>query len=85
LSSGCWGLDPKWIQNPFWIVCPYLRLIDFVYHSTLGLRVIKKKGLTGDFGADDAGVKSESFANMTTTLQSVSCSRPCVLCTLPSV
>ena len=22
---------------------PYLRLIDFVYHSTLGLRVIKKK------------------------------------------
>jgi len=24
-------------------VGPYLRLIDFVYHSTLGLRVIKKK------------------------------------------
>ena len=24
----------------------YLRLIDFVYHSTLGLRVIKKKTLT---------------------------------------
>ena len=23
---------------------PYLRLIDLVYHSTLGLRVIKKKG-----------------------------------------
>ena len=22
---------------------PYSRLIDFVYHSTLGLRVIKKK------------------------------------------
>jgi len=22
---------------------PYLRLIDFVYHSTLGLKVIKKK------------------------------------------
>ena len=26
----------------------YLRLIDFVYHSTLGLRVIKKKNLVGD-------------------------------------
>jgi len=25
---------------------PYLRLIDFVYHSTLGLRVIKKKPST---------------------------------------
>jgi len=24
----------------------YLRLIDFVYHSTLGLRVIKKKKIT---------------------------------------
>ena len=23
--------------------CSYSRLIDFVYHSTLGLRVIKKK------------------------------------------
>jgi len=23
--------------------CSYLRLIDFVYHSTLGLRVIKRK------------------------------------------
>jgi len=29
----------------------YLRLIDFVYHSTLGLRVIKQKKVTG--GADD--------------------------------
>jgi len=26
----------------------YLRLIDFVYHSTLGLRVIKKKKKTLD-------------------------------------
>ena len=25
----------------------YLRLIDFVYHSTLGLRVIKKKKIHG--------------------------------------
>jgi len=25
----------------------YLRLIDFVYHSTLGLRVIKKKRVRG--------------------------------------
>ena len=25
----------------------YLRLIDFVYHSTLGLRVIKKKKKSG--------------------------------------
>ena len=34
----------------------YLRLIDFVYHSTLGLRVIKKKnrkiGVEG-IGEDD--------------------------------
>ena len=27
--------------------CSYLRLIDFVYHSTLGLRVIKKKKVDG--------------------------------------
>jgi len=27
----------------------YLRLIDFVYHSTLGLRVIKKKKQNGAF------------------------------------
>ena len=26
----------------------HLRLIDFLYHSTLGLRVIKKKKLTGN-------------------------------------
>ena len=26
----------------------YLRLIDFVYHSTLGLRVIKKKRSAAD-------------------------------------
>ena len=26
----------------------YLRLIDLVYHSTLGLRVIKKKGRPGE-------------------------------------
>jgi len=31
----------------------YLRLIDFVYHSTLGSRVIKKKGLR--VGAETAG------------------------------
>ena len=30
----------------------YLRLIDFVYHSTLGLRVIKKK--RGETGGDEA-------------------------------
>jgi len=29
----------------------YLRLIDFVYHSTLDLRVIKKKKKTGLMGA----------------------------------
>ena len=28
----------------------YLRLIDFVYHSTLGLRVIKKKKKSGAHG-----------------------------------
>ena len=28
----------------------YLRLMDFVYHSTLGLRVIKKKDGTGPLG-----------------------------------
>jgi len=31
----------------------YLRLIDFVYHSTLGLRVIKKKKIRG------LGIKEE--------------------------
>ena len=36
----------------------YLRLIDFVYHSTLGLRVIKKKknNLAWPAGRDRAGV-----------------------------
>ena len=29
----------------------YLRLIDFVYHSTVGLRVIKKKEEDGASGA----------------------------------
>jgi len=29
----------------------YLRLIDFVYHSTLGLRVIKKKKKGTDLAA----------------------------------
>ena len=36
----------------------YLRLIDFVYHSTLGLRVIKKKrspGSRGDCAQGQAG------------------------------
>ena len=38
-----------WWDNYFTEMCSgseagsYLRLIDFVYHSTLGLRVIKKK------------------------------------------
>jgi len=31
----------------------YLRLIDFVYHSTLGLRVIKKRKRKQVGGADD--------------------------------
>jgi len=31
----------------------YLRLIDFVYHSTLGLRVIKKKRDSGVEGVPD--------------------------------
>jgi len=31
-----------------------LRLIDFVYHSTLGLRVITKRSRTPHLGADDA-------------------------------
>jgi len=35
----------------------YVRLIDFVYHSTLGLRVIKKKEkLEGFVGAGFWGV-----------------------------
>jgi len=29
----------------------YLRLMDFVYHSTLGLSVIKKKKISLVFGA----------------------------------
>jgi len=31
----------------------YLRLIDFVYHSTLGLRVIKKKGRSSPHPGDN--------------------------------
>ena len=38
----------------------YLRLIDFVYHSTLGLRVIKKK-------KKGMGVQSEPFSPHSTT------------------
>jgi len=30
----------------------YLRLIDFAYHSTLGLRVIKREERTSDWKAD---------------------------------
>ena len=33
----------------------YLRLIDFVYHSTLGLRVIKKKVYEERFGVSVLG------------------------------
>jgi len=31
----------------------YLRLIDFVYHSTIGLRVIKKKRRTFNGSGDN--------------------------------
>ena len=34
----------------------YLRLIDFVYHSTLGLRVMKKKKKTSAILAAEAGL-----------------------------
>ena len=43
----------------------YLRLIDFVYHSTLGLSVIKKKtrsapiGLADYFQVDIPGVRNK--------------------------
>ena len=33
----------------------YLRLIDLVYHSTLGLRVIKKRDLFRDSGCRGCG------------------------------
>jgi len=37
----------------------YLRLIDFVYHSTLGLRVIKKKKRMLPSGSSiDGGVRA---------------------------
>ena len=45
---GCWDLGFG-VSNYFTEMCSsseagsYLRLIDFVYHSTLGLRVIKKR------------------------------------------
>ena len=50
----------------------YLRLIDFVYHSTLGLRVIKKKhkGLfvadVGQTGIWDhiSGLETQRFADI---------------------
>ena len=44
LGVGVWG-----VSQPREALCSgseagsYLRLIDFVYHSTLGLRVLKKK------------------------------------------
>jgi len=44
-----WSLDTNPGTNYFTEMCSgseagsYLRLIDFVYHSTLGLRVIKKR------------------------------------------
>jgi len=49
-TSACiWGSGLRIENNYFTEMCSgseagsYLRLIDFVYHSTLGLRVIKKK------------------------------------------
>ena len=38
----------------------YLRLIDFLYHSTLGLRVTKKKKKMRDFLLS-LGVRNEGF------------------------
>jgi len=45
-----WGVQAPQCKNSYFTkMCSgseagsYLRLIDFVYHSTLGLRVIKKK------------------------------------------
>ena len=40
----------------------YLWLIDFVYHSTLGLRVIKKKKGWEVWGTDSKGVDEERVA-----------------------
>ena len=45
-------LEPEFENSHFTEMCSgsqagsYLRLIDFVYHSTVGLRVIKKKRST---------------------------------------
>jgi len=36
----------------------YSRLIDFVYHSTLGLRVIKKKKKAEGLGVQGGGAAS---------------------------
>ena len=41
----------------------YLRLIDFVYHSTLGLRVIKKK--VGGVGFRASSAAAFSFPRLT--------------------
>ena len=44
----------------------YLRLIDFVYHSTLGLRVIKKKKKTWE-GSSSISISKLSSARLTAT------------------
>ena len=44
---------------------PYLRLIDFVYHSILGFRVIKKKRRTRPVNLETSGLVPSHFALVT--------------------
>ena len=49
-ASHCASTSPLWLSSGF-EAGSYLGLIDLVYHSTLGLRVIKKRGLTLRFAS----------------------------------
>ena len=48
----------------------YLRLVDFVYHSTLGLRVIKKKEREVDGSGEAGNARSRCRANLAHVRQS---------------
>ena len=52
-----WGFKSSQFNSYFTEICTrseegsYFRLVDFVYHSTLGLRVVKKREEVGMTGA----------------------------------
>ena len=66
---------PQFENNYFTRMCSgseagsYLRLIDFVYHSTLGLRVMKNGGRVSIKRDGDARLDQEPTGSRTTTSQ----------------